>query len=164
VIERLVVLGRGGAGKSALARRIGVITGLPVIDLDGDLGPYDVLDVRLSAADTVALLDFALPRCTWRALRRSRERRDFWIWVLTYRRRWRPRIMAAIARNGPLTVHVLRNPRAVERFVTSVVEAGQLRDHVRDQRGEGGHPVPDGGARRREVHHEGAAGDADEPA
>lgn len=30
----VVVLGRGGSGKSTLARRIGEITGLPVIELD----------------------------------------------------------------------------------------------------------------------------------
>ncbi len=58
--------------------------------LDGDLGPYDVLDVRLRAADTVVLLDLSLLRCAWRALRRSRERADFWWWLLAYRRRWRP--------------------------------------------------------------------------
>jgi hypothetical protein len=29
--------------------------------MDGDLGPYDVLDVRLQAADTVAFLDFRRP-------------------------------------------------------------------------------------------------------
>jgi adenylate kinase family enzyme len=34
VIERLVVLGRGGAGKSMLSRRLGEITGLPVVELD----------------------------------------------------------------------------------------------------------------------------------
>ena len=98
-MNRVVVLGRGGAGKSALAARLGVLTGLPVIELDkhfwssdltplpmdqwkalqrnlisaerwildGDLGPYDAPEVRLSAADTVVVLDFALWRCAWRA-------------------------------------------------------------------------------------------------
>ena len=37
--------------------------------MDGDLGPYDVLDVRLQAADTVVFLDFSPLRCAWRALR-----------------------------------------------------------------------------------------------
>ena len=54
--------------------------GVPWI-MDGDLGPYDVLDVRLQAADTVVLLEFSLLRCTWRAIRRSRERADFWRWL-----------------------------------------------------------------------------------
>src|SRR5215831_8360171 len=40
--------------------------------MDGDLGPYDVIEVRLQAADTVIFLDFSLLRCAWRAMRRSR--------------------------------------------------------------------------------------------
>ena len=53
--------------------------------MDGDLGPYDAVEVRLRAADTVIFLDFSLVRCAWRALRRSRERADFWLWLLQYR-------------------------------------------------------------------------------
>jgi hypothetical protein len=34
--------------------------------MDGDLGPYDVISVRLRAADTVVFLDFAPLRCAWR--------------------------------------------------------------------------------------------------
>ena len=30
----MVILGRGGAGKSTLARRLGEVTGLPVVELD----------------------------------------------------------------------------------------------------------------------------------
>ena len=84
-MRRVVVPGRGGTGKSVLARRIGEVTGLPVTELDelfwsadlqatprprwedtqralttaeiwvldGDLGPYDSLQHRLAAADTV---------------------------------------------------------------------------------------------------------------
>jgi adenylate kinase family enzyme len=33
-VERVVILGRGGAGKSTLARRIGSLTELPVVELD----------------------------------------------------------------------------------------------------------------------------------
>ena len=33
-MRRVVILGRGGAGKSVLARRLGELTGLPVIELD----------------------------------------------------------------------------------------------------------------------------------
>lgn len=54
--------------------------------IDGDLGPYDTVEVRLRAADTVIFLDFSLVRCAWRAIRRSRERADFWVWLLRYRR------------------------------------------------------------------------------
>src|SRR5438105_532260 len=38
--------------------------------IDGDLGPHDVVDVRLRAADTVIFLDFSLVRCAWHAIRR----------------------------------------------------------------------------------------------
>ena len=58
--------------------------------MDGDLGPYDVVDLRLRAADTVIFLDFSLARCAWRAIRRSPERADFWPWPVAYRRRSLP--------------------------------------------------------------------------
>lgn len=87
--------------------------------IDGDLGPYDVVEVRLRAADTIILLDFSFARCAWRAIRRSPERWDFWRWLIAYRRRSRPLLMAAIARHAPAAVlHVLRNPRAVRRFLS----------------------------------------------
>ncbi|MHA6621204.1 P-loop NTPase family protein [Pseudonocardia sp. DLS-67] len=145
-MDRVVVVGRGGAGKSVISRRIGELIGAPVIELDalfwrepglrplareewvrvqdelvrqrsrwvadGDLGPYDVLSVRLRAADAVVMLDFSLLRCVWRALRRSREGADFWSWVVTYRRRWKPRVLAEVAAHAPRAeLHVLRNPR-----------------------------------------------------
>ncbi|WP_133901029.1 adenylate kinase [Actinophytocola oryzae] len=148
-MRRVVVLGRGGAGKSTLAVDLGAALGLEVVELDklfwrpdlrptpkdrwaatqrglcagerwvldGDLGPYDVLAARLPAADTVVVLDFALWRCAWRALRRSRENRAFWHWLVTYRRRGLPAVMAAVAEHANRAeLHVLRNPRAVERF------------------------------------------------
>lgn len=156
-MKKLVILGRGGAGKSALAARLGEITGIPVIELDkhfwrpgleatpldqwaavqrglvrpetwimdGDLGPYDVLDVRLQAADTVILLDFSFWRCAWRAIRRSRERADFWLWLWAWRRRSRPLLLAAIATHADRAdLHVLRNPHDLRRFVAHVT-AGQ---------------------------------------
>ncbi|MFI6743605.1 hypothetical protein ACIBI9_62970 [Nonomuraea sp. NPDC050451] len=89
--------------------------------MDGDLGPYDVLDVRLQAADTVILLDFSFWRCAWRAIRRSRERADFWLWVWAYRRRSRPLLLTAIAAHaGDAELHVIRNPRALRRFVGQI--------------------------------------------
>src|SRR5215468_11199504 len=89
--------------------------------LDGDLGPYDTIEVRLRAADTVVFLDFSLVRCAWRAIRRSRERVDFWLWLLRYRRQCRPFLMEAIAKYaGHATLHVIRNPEALRRFVADV--------------------------------------------
>src|SRR6266566_8336584 len=116
-MQRVVILGRAASGKSTLARRLGAITRLPVMELDklfwrpgllptpreawsaaqerlagqeqwimdGDLGPYDAVQVRLRRADTVILLDFSLFRCACQAITRSRERADFWRWLLTYR-------------------------------------------------------------------------------
>ncbi|MEU4315444.1 adenylate kinase [Nocardia sp. NPDC024068] len=149
-MHKVVVLGRGGAGKSTLAARLGAAAALPVIELDkyfwppdltpipkdqwsriqrrlvsepiwvldGDLGPYDVLEVRLQAADTVVVLDFPLWRCAWRALRRSRENVAFWRWVIGYRRRSLPLIEAAIARHAAhADIHLLRTSRDVEHLL-----------------------------------------------
>jgi adenylate kinase family enzyme len=149
-MKRVVILGRGASGKSTLAKRMGDITGLPVIELDkifwqpglvatsreqwivmqeklvaadgwimdGDLGPYDAVEVRLRGADTIILLDFSLGRCAWRAICRSHERADFWRWLLAYRYQSRPILMAAIANHAPhAALHVFRNPKALERFV-----------------------------------------------
>ena len=89
----------------------------PAWILDGDLGPYDMIEIRLRAADTVVFLDFSLVRCAWRAVRRSRENADFWRWLLAYRRRSRA-LLAAIAAHAPTArVCVLRTPRAVSRFL-----------------------------------------------
>jgi adenylate kinase family enzyme len=152
-MERVVILGRGAAGKSTLARQLGELTGLPVTELDklfwqsglaptpraewtalqeqlaqedswildGDLGPHDIVEVRLRAADTVILLDFGLVRCTWRALLRARERGDFWLWVLAYRRESVPRLRAMISQHAPdAAVHILRSPSAVKQFLGTV--------------------------------------------
>jgi hypothetical protein len=89
--------------------------------MDGDLGPYDAVDVRLRAADTIIFLDFSLVRCAWRAIRRSRERADFWRWLLAYRYQSRPMFRAAIANHAPnAALHVFRGPKALDRFVVEV--------------------------------------------
>ena len=146
-------MGRGASGKSTLARRLGDVTGLPVIEvdkifwrlglvattrdewvvlqeklvagdrwiMDGDLGPYDAVEVRLRAADTILFLDFSLVRCAWRAIRRSREGADFWRWLLAYRYQSRPILRAAIANHAPnAVVHLLRGPKAVGRLIAEV--------------------------------------------
>src|SRR5215831_9603268 len=129
-MQRVVILGRGGAGKPTFANRLGKATGLPVVELDkhfwqpgliptareqwieeqrrlasqplwvmdGDLGKYDELSVRLQAADTVFILDFSLLLCLVRAMRRSKERMDFWWWLINWRRIERPRIRKNVAK------------------------------------------------------------------
>jgi adenylate kinase family enzyme len=89
--------------------------------MDGDLGPYDAVEVRLRAADTIILLDFSLIRCAWRAVRRSRERADFWRWLLAYRSQSRPILMRAIAKHGAAAkLHVFRDPGALIRFIADL--------------------------------------------
>jgi hypothetical protein len=152
-MKRVVIVGRGASGKSTLARRLGEITGLPLIEVDkifwqpgliatprqqwiemqeqlvvgdrwimeGDLGPYDAVEVRLRAADTIIFLDFSLVRCAWRAIRRSRERADFWRWLLAYRYQSRPNLRSAIANHAPnAALYVFRSPKALAKFVADV--------------------------------------------
>ena len=89
--------------------------------MEGDLGPYDAIEVRLRAADTIIFLDFSLVRCAWRAIWRSRERADFWRWLLAYRYQSRPNLRSAIANHAPNAVlYVFRSPNALARFVADV--------------------------------------------
>ncbi len=152
-MKRVVILGRGGAGKSTAARQLSDISGLTVIELDkhfwqpglratpigewkqiqkklsdrkrwimdGDLGKYDALDVRLGAADTVIILDFSLIRCLLRAIHRSRERADFWWWLLTWRWLSRPKIIKSVNSYAKAAdVYILRTPKALDQFLASI--------------------------------------------
>jgi adenylate kinase family enzyme len=149
-MRRIVVLGRGGAGKTTFSAALGRRTGYPVVQLDrlfwqpglaptppdqwaavqqeltepdawildGDLGRFDVLEPRLAAADTVIILDFPMWRCAWRAVRRSRERADFWRWLIEWRHRWRPVLLTAVHTWAPgAELHILRDPTSVDRFL-----------------------------------------------
>ena len=89
--------------------------------IEGDLGPHDAVEVRIRAADTIIFLDFSLLRCAWRAIRRSRERADFWRWLLAYRYLSRPNLRLAIATHAPnVALHVFRSPKALARFVAGI--------------------------------------------
>lgn len=100
-MRRVVIVGSAGAGKSTLAARLGVVTGLPVIHLDrefwrpGWVRPSDTewyarldallageawildgnfastMERRFAAADTIVVVDPPTLVCLWRALFRS---------------------------------------------------------------------------------------------
>jgi adenylate kinase family enzyme len=92
--------------------------------MDGDLGRYDPVEIRLRAADTILFLDFSLVRCGWRAIRRSHERADFWRWLMAYRSQSRPILMEAIADHAvKADLHVFRNPKALRKFIAGVASA-----------------------------------------
>lgn len=149
-MQKILILGRGGAGKSTFARCLGKILGIEVIELDkhfwqpgllptpkdewiqlqenltsgkswvldGDLGKYDVLGVRLRAADTIILLDFPLLPCAWRAFCRSRERLDFWWWLVTWPILELPKINRAIAEHAAETkLYRFHGPKELRLFL-----------------------------------------------
>jgi hypothetical protein len=154
-VQRIVILGRGGAGKSTAGRRLSELVGLPVIELDkhfwqpglaplprekwvevqrklasqsrwimdGDLGPYDALPVRLSMADTVLLLDFPLWLCLWRALRRGKENWDFWWWLITWRWLERPKLRDMFAEHPNAQVHILRSQKELDQLLSKLARS-----------------------------------------
>ena len=99
-MQRVVVIGPGGAGKSTFSRRLAQATGLPLVHLDVEhwrpgwvepskdqwnarmrqlvAGERWILDgnfggtmeMRLAACDTVVFLDVPAWRCLWRVLKR----------------------------------------------------------------------------------------------
>jgi len=94
-VQRIVVVGCAGSGKSTLSRELADRTGLPLTERDalGVLGsreyrdalaalargsrwildgaPYYEDDLIYGAADTVIILDYPRPLVMWRVLRRS---------------------------------------------------------------------------------------------
>ncbi len=92
--------------------------------LDGDLGPHDVLDVRLRRADTIVLFDIPTWRCVWRAARRSREQIEFWRWLLSWRRFYRPQLLEAIKTHASAAKLIIVRDSADEQQVMDLLAAG----------------------------------------
>jgi len=94
-VERVVITGCAGSGKSTLGRLLAARTGLPLTERDalgplgspeyltaiGDLAvqprwildaaPYDADEIIYRAADTIVILDYRRPVVLWRVLRRT---------------------------------------------------------------------------------------------
>ena len=163
-MERIMIIGCGGAGKSTLARRLGEKTGLPVVHLDRiwwspgnwehlDREKFDVLlmqemekprwimdgnynrtlDLRLERADTVIYLDFSRWQCLrgWigRVIKNwGHARADMapgcneWFdpemagWIWNFNKQNRQKYLEKL-HDWQGEVHILRNRRAVKRFL-----------------------------------------------
>jgi adenylate kinase family enzyme len=169
-MERIAVIGCGGAGKSTLARRLGDVLGIEVFHLDrlnwkpgwvatpeeewralqDDLVKRDswIIDgnygrtmvTRLRAADTVIFLDYPTITCLYRAIKREtqyrgRSRPDmnpgcperlhlpFLNWIVRYRKRNRPSVLARIEEHcDGKHVVILRSPKDAEEFLLEVAQ------------------------------------------
>jgi adenylate kinase family enzyme len=169
--KRIAIIGSGGSGKSTFARHLGTELGIPVFHLDklfwrpgwvemsqpdwraaqeklvkGDSWIIDgnhepTLDVRLSRADTIVMLDYGRIRCLWRVVRRwqhyrnkprydratgcdERLDRAFLAWVWTYPTKGRPRALEAVKRYGGGARFVrLRGPRETQRLLAELSPA-----------------------------------------
>jgi adenylate kinase family enzyme len=156
-MRRVLIFGRGGAGKSTLAQGLGEMLDLPVVELDkvywrpdgrptpaavwqviqeklvagekwildGDLGPDDIVQRRLQAADTIIVLDLPAYLCAWRVLRRSRERLDFWWWMARWRHSSMPTLKCSIEQHAAgAEVVWLRTRRDVVEFLAHAGRPG----------------------------------------
>ena len=167
-MKRIAIIGSSGAGKSTLAQQLGTLLNLPVIHLDTlfwqpdwietprdqwnaiqkrlveqetrimDGNYRNSMDIRLPVADTIIFLDFPMPLCLYRALKRrfqyarkSRpdmnegcsERIDWghikWIW--NYPKVGRISSLQKIRQYSEgRKVIILRNPKQMKQFLQEV--------------------------------------------
>ena len=81
-------------------------------------------DVRLARADTVVLFDPPAWLCGWRTVRRSKERLDYWRWLLRWRRQHLPGLMERIAQHPQVTVLIVRNRHDLDQITAMLVAGG----------------------------------------
>jgi adenylate kinase family enzyme len=173
-VNRIAVIGAGGAGKTRLARALGRALHLPVVHLDAHsygpgwrpLPPAEwadrqrqltaaerwvmdgnyaaTLPLRLARADTVVFLDLPPWLCAWQVVRRwmlgrrgsapdlppgLRPKLDwrFLAYVLTFRRRRRPALLAELARwKGRVTLVTLSSRQPATQLLASLTKRGRI--------------------------------------
>ena len=167
-MERVVIIGCGGAGKSTLARQLGEKTGLPVVHLDQiwwapgnwkhlERGEFDELlkaevekprwildgnfnrtiELRLEKCDTVIYLDMNRFVClsswikrvvtNWGSARPDMAQGcsewfdpDMAKWIWKFNAQNRKRYYELLARLDGKDVYILKNRRAVKKFLKQV--------------------------------------------
>lgn len=136
-MQRVVIVGSGGSGKTHVARRLAALLRVPVVHLDAEY--YDP-DWR-PAADTVVLCDLPAPTCLWGIAQRqwrhgagqhpalgvyARLSRPFLSYVARYRRRMRPRVRHVLAEHAQhADVVVLKSRRTTRRWLDRVAAGSQ---------------------------------------
>ena len=166
-MERILIIGCGGAGKSTLARQLGELTGIPVVHLDKlywlpgwkhvsreefderlraevekprwilDGNFNRTIELRLEKCDTVIYLDFPRLVCLFSWIRRvitnwGHAREDMaqgckeWFdpemagWIWKFNGQNRKRYYELLSRAKDKNVIILKNRRAVSRFLDTV--------------------------------------------
>lgn len=167
-MRRVLVIGISGAGKSTLALALGERLGLPIIHLDAFFwqsgwretpqeiwkqrvaelvrreswvmdGNYGgTLEERVSAADTVVLLDFSRLQCIYRVIRRAvryrgRTRPDlhpecpeqlpdlaFLRWIWNFPAAEMPIVRHVLSQQRHKSIIILRSSSEVRRFLASL--------------------------------------------
>ena len=166
-MERVIIIGCGGAGKSTLARKLGEKTGLPVVHLDKlfwrpgwvqvsqeefdqlhrrelakdrwilDGNFNRTMEERVARCDTIIYLDFSRVACCLGVLKRilttygtvrpdmgegCPERIDFEFlkWVWNYNKDKRERNYKLLNEADHAETIVLKNRRAVTRFLAAI--------------------------------------------
>jgi adenylate kinase family enzyme len=168
-MQRLLVIGPCGAGKSTVSGRLGEMLSVPVFHLDRlhwkagwiegskeelrkDLEPIiaqerwridgnygSTMDIRIDRADAIINLDYPIPLCFWRALKRVWKFRgrtrpdmtegcperfdfDFFLYIAMWNWNARPKTERLLTGHED-KVHRFKNPAALDRWLTTLEES-----------------------------------------